>query len=99
MRTSRIDVVISGAVKRAGRRALEPESTVAMALSAAGGLAYRSDAAPAGELVLRRRRPTSRSVAVYRWNIFEGEPESWRSFRLEQHDVLVFGWSVRERST
>ena len=89
-------MVISGAVERAGRTVLDSGATVAMALRAAGGLAYRRNAGPAGELVLRRRLPTSRSVAVYRWNIFEGESASWRSFRLEQHDVLVFGWSVRD---
>lgn len=72
---------------------------MAAALRAAGGLVYRRNAVPAGELVLRRRVPTSRSISVYRWNIFEGESESWRSFRLEEHDVLVFGWSVREETS
>jgi protein involved in polysaccharide export with SLBB domain len=98
VRYSRIEIVVAGAVQRAGRTALEPGATVATALHAAGGLAHRGTSGPAGELVLRRRPPTSRSVSVYRWNIFEGDPESWRSFRLEQHDVLVFGWSVREDS-
>jgi protein involved in polysaccharide export with SLBB domain len=96
VRYRKIDVVIFGAVERAGRTALDPGSTVAAALRAAGGLAYRRNAGPAGELVLRRRVPASRSISVYRWNIFEGDSESWRSFRLDQHDVLVFGWSVRE---
>ena len=95
MRYSRIRVVVSGAVARSGSTDLEPGATVAMALRAAGGLAYGRDAGPAGELVLRRRLPTSRTTSVYRWNVFEGEPESWRSFPLEQHDVLVFEWSVR----
>jgi len=96
MRDSKIEVVISGAVERAGRAILEPGATVATALRAAGGLAYRGNAGPAGELVLRRRLPTSRSVSVYRWNIFEGESALWSSFRLEQHDVLVLDWSLRE---
>jgi protein involved in polysaccharide export with SLBB domain len=91
-------VVISGAVVRSGSSDLEPGATVATALRAAGGFAYRPDARPAGELVLRRRRPASRSISVYRWNIFESESESWRSFPLEQHDVLVFAWSVRGSS-
>lgn len=95
MRYTKIKVVVSGAVEHAGRTDLDPEATVATALRAAGGLAYRRNAGPAGELVLRRRLPTSRSVSVYRWNIFEGEAELWRSFRLEQNDVLVFGWSAR----
>jgi protein involved in polysaccharide export with SLBB domain len=94
MRYRRIDVVVSGAVRRTGRARLEPGATVAGALRAAGGFAYRPGARPAGELVLRRRLPSSRSVSVYRWNLFEGESETWRSFRLEQHDVLVFGWSI-----
>lgn len=95
MRYAQINVVISGAVKHAGRAALDPGATVATALGAAGGLARRPNAGPAGELVLRRRLPSSRSVSVYRWNIFEDESELWRSFRLEQNDVLVFGWSLR----
>jgi len=99
MRYTKINVVVSGAVKRTGRTALDPGATVATALGAAGGLADRRNAGPAGELVLRRRLPTSRSVSVYRWNIFEGESELWRSFRLEQNDVLVFGWSVRSGAT
>jgi protein involved in polysaccharide export with SLBB domain len=98
MRYTKIDVVVSGAVERAGRTILDPGATVATALRAAGGLAYRRNAGPAGELVLRRRLPTSRSVAVYRWNIFEGESTLWSSFRLEQHDVLVLNWSLREDS-
>ena len=95
MRYTKIHIVVSGAVKRGGRTTLDPGATVATALGAAGGLAYGRNAGPAGELVLRRRLPTSRSVSVYRWNIFEGESELWRSFRLEQNDVLVFGWCLR----
>ncbi len=98
VRYSRINIVVSGAVRRAGRADLEPGATVATALRAAGGLAYLRDAAPTGELVLRRRLPTSRSVSVYRWNIFESESEPWSSFPLQQHDVLVFGWSLRGES-
>lgn len=95
MSTTRIEVVISGAVERSGRAWLESGATVASALRAAGGLAWRRDAAPAGRLVLRRRRPDTRAVSVYRWRIFEEQAEPWRSFRLEQHDVLVFEWSLR----
>ncbi len=95
MQYTRIEVVISGAVARSGRAQLEPGATVATALRAAGGLAYRSETVPAGELVLRRRPPTSRLVSVYRWNIFESESQVWGSFPLEQHDVLVFEWSLR----
>lgn len=91
---TRIEVVISGAVERSGRTRLEPGATVDTALRAAGGLAYRTDVVPAGELILRRRVPTTRSVSVYRWCIFGGESSSWRSFPLEQHDVLVFEWSL-----
>lgn len=87
--------MVSGAVQRAGRQALEPGATVTTALHAVGGLAYRGGSAPAGRLVLRRRLPTSRAVSVYRWNLFEGEAELWSSFRLQEHDVLLFEWAVR----
>lgn len=99
MKYARIEVVIAGAVERAGRRGLPPGSTVESALRAAGGLARRDDAGPTGELVLRRRPPHERSVTVYRWNVFEDDWSAWTSFRLEQHDVLVFGWDVREDAT
>ncbi len=95
MQYATIEVLVSGAVERSGRARLEPGATVAAALRAAGGLAFRRDAGPVGELVLRRRLPSSRATSVYRWNIFESDSESWRAFRLEQHDVLVFGWSLR----
>lgn len=95
MRYTQIEVVISGSVQRAGRTRLEPGATVASALQAAGGLAFRAHAIPAGELVLRRRIPSSRTVSVYRWRIFDPPSETWRSFPLEQHDVLVFTWSLR----
>lgn len=95
MQYTRIEVVVSGAVQRSGRARLEPGATVASALRAAGGLAFRREAVPAGELMVRRRLPSSRATSVYRWSIFEGGSDSWRSFRLEQHDVLVFGWSLR----
>lgn len=96
MRYSQIEVVISGAVERTGRARLSGGSTVEAALRAAGGLAHRTHAAPAGELVLRRRAPGTRRVSVYRFRIFDVPPESWRSFPLEQNDVLVFSWSLRE---
>jgi protein involved in polysaccharide export with SLBB domain len=95
MRYTKIEVVITGSVQRAGRTRLDPGATVASALHAAGGLAFRARATPAGELVLRRRIPSSRSVSVYRWSIFDAPSDSWRSFPLEQHDVLVFTWSLR----
>jgi protein involved in polysaccharide export with SLBB domain len=95
MHYSRINVVVSGAVERSGRTQLEPGATVATALTAAGGLAFRRHAIPIGELVLRRRVPSSRTTSVYRWKIFESESVAWRSFRLQQHDVLVFEWSLR----
>jgi protein involved in polysaccharide export with SLBB domain len=98
MRYEMLEVVISGAVNRSGRTRLEPGSTVATALQAAGGLAYRRSARPAGEIVLRRRLPTSRTVSVYRWSLFEGESQPWRSFPLEQHDVLVFEWLFHDDS-
>ena len=41
--------------------------------------------------------PTSRTVAIYRWNVLEGDASEWRSFRLEHRDVLVFDWSVETR--
>lgn len=95
VRYAKIEVVVSGAVERAGRARLDSDATVGVALSAAGGLAYRGHATPDGELVLRRRSPSSRSVSVYRWRIFDASAGPWRSFPLEQHDVLVFGWSLR----
>jgi len=96
VRYSEIEVVISGAVERTGRTRLEAGATVATALSAAGGLAYRLHARPDGEIVLRRRTPSSRRVSVYRWRLFEEPQAPWRSFQLEQHDVLVFGWVLRD---
>ena len=95
MRYTKIEVVISGSVQRAGRTRLDPGATVGSALHAVGGLASRGRAIPAGELVLRRRIPSSRTVSVYRWRIFDPPSDSWRSFPLEQHDVLVFSWLVR----
>lgn len=96
MRYTRIEVTVAGAVNRSGLARLEVGATVASALRAAGGLAYRQETVPAGQLVLRRRLPSSRSASVYRFRIFEGESEDWRSFPLEQHDILVFEWSPRE---
>jgi hypothetical protein len=93
-RYARIEVVVSGAVNRSGRAHLEAGSTVDTALEAAGGLAYRAGARPAGGLVLRRRAPSSRSVVVHRFRLFEGGAQPWRAFPLEQHDVLVFEWSL-----
>jgi len=95
MRYTKIEVVISGSVRRAGRIRLDPGATVGSALHAVGGLAFQARAIPAGELVLRRRTPASRTVSVYRWNIFDAPSDSWRTFPLEQHDVLVFSWSLR----
>ena len=95
MQYTKIEVIVSGAVERSGRARLEPGATVATALRAAGGLAFRDDAVPAGDLLLRRRLPTSRTTSVYRWSIFESSQTSWRSFELQPRDVLVFGWSVR----
>lgn len=94
MQYARIDVIVSGAVERSGPTRLEPGATVATALRAAGGLAFRRRARPVGELVLRRRLPSSRRTSVYRWNIFESDAGTWRSFQLEHQDVLVFTWSL-----
>jgi protein involved in polysaccharide export with SLBB domain len=96
MRHALIEIVISGAVERAGRASLEPGATVETALRAAGGLAYRASGVPDGRLVLRRRSPSSRRISVYRWSLFEGAGRAWRSFPLEPHDVLIFGWELRE---
>jgi protein involved in polysaccharide export with SLBB domain len=94
MRYASIEVVIAGAVARPGRTRLEAGATVDAALQAVGGLAYRGQAHPAGQLVLRRRTPHSRTVSVHRFRIFEGTTGAWRSFPLEQRDVLVFDWSL-----
>jgi protein involved in polysaccharide export with SLBB domain len=90
----RIRVIVSGAVRSGGPLELSAGATVETALRAAGGLAYRPHARPEGQLVVRRRAPTQRRVEVHRWNIHEDERERWASFRLEHHDVLVFGWSL-----
>jgi protein involved in polysaccharide export with SLBB domain len=90
-----IEILISGAVGRAGRTHLDAGATIEMALRAAGGLAWRVGARPEGELVLRRRSPRSRTVSVHRWRIFDEPAESWRSFALEHRDVLVFTWSLQ----
>ena len=50
VRYTKIEVVISGAIERAGRTRLDPDATVGTALAAAGGLAYRAHASPDGEL-------------------------------------------------
>lgn len=91
---ARIEIVIAGAVERAGRTRLDAGATIEAALRAAGGLAYREGARPEGELVLRRRSPSSRSVSVHRWHIFDEPAEAWRSFSLEHRDVLVFTWTL-----
>jgi protein involved in polysaccharide export with SLBB domain len=89
-----IQIVIAGAVERAGRTQLDAGATIDAALRAAGGLAYRAGARPEGELVLRRRSPLARTVSVRRWRIFDETPDEWRSFTLEHRDVLVFSWSL-----
>jgi protein involved in polysaccharide export with SLBB domain len=94
MGNASIEIVVSGAVLRAGRTQLDAGATIETALRVAGGLAWRVGARPEGELVLRRRSPRSRTVSVHRWRIFD-EPESWRSFALEHRDVLVFTWSLQ----
>ena len=43
-----IEVVVAGAVERVGTLRLEQGATLRVALEAAGGLAYRSDARPEG---------------------------------------------------
>lgn len=97
MRYAQIEIVIAGAVERPGRTRLAAGATVDTALGAAGGLVYRSHGRPEGQLVLRRRLPSSRVVSVHRFRLFDEAPGSWRSFPLEQHDVLIFDWSLGER--
>jgi protein involved in polysaccharide export with SLBB domain len=92
-----IEIVVAGAVERVGRMRLEAGATVRVALEAAGGLAYRPGARPAGQIVLRRRAPSSRTVQVRRWNLFDDDPRAWQSARLEHRDVIVFAWSLSER--
>jgi protein involved in polysaccharide export with SLBB domain len=92
-----IEIVVAGAVERVGRMRLEAGATVQVALEAAGGLAYRPGARPAGQIVLRRRAPSSRTVHVRRWNLFDDDPRAWESTRLEHRDVIVFAWSLSER--
>jgi len=92
-----IEIVVAGAVERVGRMRLEAGATVRVALEAAGGLAYRPGARPAGHVVLRRRAPSSRTVQVRRWNLFDDDPRAWESMRLEHRDVIVFAWSLSER--
>jgi protein involved in polysaccharide export with SLBB domain len=92
-----IEIVVAGAVTRAGRLRLESGATLRAALEAAGGLAYRPGARPQGALMLRRRSPRSRDTVVWRWNIFEDDPGEWQSARLEHRDVIVFAWSLTER--
>ena len=94
MAAASIEVVIVGAVERVGALRLQAGSTLRAALEAAGGLAYRSDARPEGQLLLRRRGAASRQVRVQRWNIFEDELQSWQSTPLEHRDVIVFAWSL-----
>jgi len=89
-----IRVIVSGAVESSGPLELEPGATLAAALRAARDLAWRPHARPAGQLVLRRRRPTSRRVEVRRWNIFEEGRETWGAFALEHRDVVIVGWSL-----
>ena len=91
------EIVVAGAVERVGRLRLEAGSTLRIALEAAGGLAYRPDARPEGALLLRRRAPTSRDVRMQRWNLFEDDPRSWQSARLEHRDVIVVAWALTER--
>ncbi len=89
-----IEIIVAGAVERVGRLRLESGATVRMALEAVGGLAYRPDARPEGRLILRRRGQSTRRVEVLRWNIFEDDPGTWQSTRLEDRDVIVFAWSL-----
>jgi len=92
-----IEIVVAGAVARVGRMRLESGATLRIALEAAGGLSYRPGARPAGQIVLRRRAPSSRTVHVRRWNLFDDDPRAWESTRLEHRDVIVFAWSLSER--
>lgn len=96
MPVSHIEIVVAGAVERVGLLRLEAGATLRAALEAAGGLAYRPGARPEGQVLLRRRGPSSRQVLVRRWNLFEDDPHSWQSARLEHRDVIVFAWSVSE---
>lgn len=89
-----IEVLISGAVESGGPRRLEPGATLEAALRAAGGLAYRPGARPEGRLVLRRRRPSSRTIEVHRFALWGDDVRPWRSFRLEHRDVLIVGWEL-----
>ena len=75
MAAASVEVVMRvGASITVGALRLEAGATLRVALEAAGGLAYRRGARPEGPLLLRRRGPTSRSVHVRRWNLFEDDP-------------------------
>jgi protein involved in polysaccharide export with SLBB domain len=89
-----IEIVVAGAVARGGRLRLESGATLRVALEAAGGLTYRPDARPEGRLILRRRGQSTRRAVILRWNIFEDDPGTWQSTRLEDRDVIVFAWSL-----
>lgn len=94
MRTTSIEVVVSGAVASGGPRRLEPGATLEAAICAAGGLAYRPGARPGGALAVRRRRPSSRTVEVHRFTLWGDDAGAWRGFRLEHRDVLIVEWRL-----
>lgn len=94
LRATSIEVVISGAVESGGPLRLDPDATLEAALRAAGGLAFRPDARPEGGVVVRRRRPSSRTIEVHRFALWGDAARDWRGFRLEHRDVLIVGWQL-----
>ena len=84
-----VDVLVSGAVVRAGHHLLQPPATISAALEAAGGLARQPRMWPAGPLTVRRPLG-NRKVDVWRFNL--SAPQEWESFVLQSGDAVIVQW-------
>jgi len=94
LRTTSIEVLISGAVEAGGPLRLESDATLEAALRAAGGLAWRAGARPEGRVVVRRRRPSWRTIGGHRFALWCEGARDWRGVRLGHRDVLIVGWQL-----
>lgn len=91
-----IEVTISGAVRRPGKRVLVSPATVAAALFAAGGLAQTRRMWASGVMNIRRPQ-TGGEVEEWQYDFLAQPASEWGRFPLQAGDTVTLQWHIEER--
>lgn len=91
-----IEVTISGAVRRPGKRVLVSPATVAAALFAAGGLAQTRRMWASGVMKIRRT-PAEGEVQEWQYDLLAQPASEWGRFPLQAGDTVTLQWHIEDR--